>query len=413
MRIALGFLAVALLGAGAPSGEGLPPIQYQVKLLEMDGLKWRESLYSRLVPIARQGNCAVWTASRDVVKPLVERAERVVMNPRVLAHSDAAAHYSQRTTRRVASQLTRHADGPVDHAIAVAYTPDFEEVREGCQFTVSGRKLDQGMLIKLVVDETRIAAIHQVKLTERVGSQDAKEGQSKITPQLDVPEVVEATLEGEWLIPNDGVLVASMGAHTLDDGHGKALVRERLLMIEAGQAPVTTTVNLQQSLGRAFSFTVPAHAATIPMPQPMPVPAMPSRSLPQGRAADGTLVPLPPLPESQVPPSSLPGSSEPCATPQTPHLNKDKVEEKSQDPDESDGAPTPSRSTGVTASQSKTLDPSYTRASLADEARGASKEASQGSSPWKLIKPYMLRIPLSSGSIEIEVKASVSPGARP
>ena len=43
---------------------------------------------------------------------------------------------------------------------------------------------------------------------------------------------------------------------------------------------------------------------------------MPSRSLPEPLAADGTLVPLPPLPEQPATPSALPGSSEPCASPQ-------------------------------------------------------------------------------------------------
>jgi len=50
----------------------------------------------------------------------------------------------------------------------------------------------------------------------------------------------------------------------------------------------------------------------------MPMPAMPSRSLPQPVAADGSPQALPPLPEEISPPSSLPGSSEPCASPQRP-----------------------------------------------------------------------------------------------
>src|SRR5262249_1605169 len=55
-----------------------------------------------------------------------------------------------------------------------------------------------------------------------------------------------------------------------------------------------------------------AHAITIPVPSP----AMPSRSLPQPLSADGTPQPLPPLPADLNTPSSLPGSSEPCASPQ-------------------------------------------------------------------------------------------------
>src|SRR3954454_21901392 len=121
MSAALSLLAVALLGADPTAGTAHPPIQYHVKLLEMDGLGWRESLYTRLRPVTRQGACNVWTADRDLTRPLTDRASRVVMSPHVMAQSDAVAHFARRSSRRVASQLTRHADGPVDHAVAVAY----------------------------------------------------------------------------------------------------------------------------------------------------------------------------------------------------------------------------------------------------------------------------------------------------
>jgi hypothetical protein len=80
----------------------------------------------------------------------------------------------------------------------------------------------------------------------------------------------------------------------------------------------------------------PVGRALVPLPaQPaaMPTPAMPSRSLPQPLAADGSPIPLPPLPELPHPPSSLPGTSDPCASPQAPVLkNKEMKEEPKQDP---------------------------------------------------------------------------------
>ncbi len=109
---------------------------------------------------------------------------------------------------------------------------------------MSGRKLDQGMLIKMVVEETRITAVHQVKLTEFVPKKDGQDEQTVLSPKMDVPEVVKGTIEGEWLIPNGGVLVASLGANTLDDGHGKAVVRERLMLVEAAPVPMRTTADV-------------------------------------------------------------------------------------------------------------------------------------------------------------------------
>src|SRR5262245_28442247 len=280
MCAALGFLALTLFGAdGSPNGAARP-VQFRVKLMEMDGLSWRETLYSKLHAVTRQQACAVWTCDRETAQALAEKSTRVLFSPQLLAEPGVAAQYSQKATRRVVSQLTRHADGPVDHAVSVAYAPDVEELREGCQFTVSGRQLDQGMLVKLLVEESRVAAVHQVKLTEFVSSKDKKGGET-LSPQLEVPEVVRATLAGEWLIPNDTLLLASLGAHTLNNGDGKAVVRERLLLVEASQPAARNAVDLDRSVTRVFTFTAPVRPATIPMPMSMPVPAMPSRSLPQ------------------------------------------------------------------------------------------------------------------------------------
>src|SRR5258708_4957449 len=82
--------------SGSPEGSP-PPVQFRVKLLEMDGVTWRESLYSKLHAVTRQGTCAVWTCGRDVSKSLVDMSARVVMSPQLLAQSDAVAHFSQRT----------------------------------------------------------------------------------------------------------------------------------------------------------------------------------------------------------------------------------------------------------------------------------------------------------------------------
>lgn len=401
MNAALSLFVVALLGADSSPSRGTPPIQYRVKLLEMDGLKWRESIYMRLQPVARQGACTVWTAKQELVKPLLDQASRVLMSPQVMADPDSVAAYSHRTTRKVASQLNRHADGPVDHAVAVAYTTEHEDLREGCQFTMSGRKLDQGMLIKMVVEETRIAAVHQVKLTEFVPKKDGQDERTVLSPKLDVPEVVKGTIEGEWLIPNGGVLVASLGANTLDDGHGKAVVRERLMLVEAAPVPMRTTADVTQALGRGFTFIAPARATSIPMPAlPGRVPATPSRSLPLARTADGTPVPLPPLPEAQVPPTSIPGTSEPCATPQTapqPKSNQDGVAVPPvKDQEETKSVDLDSHRVGYQP------EPSGSDVSGPAAARGV----------WSTLKPYLLRLPVGPG-IDIEFSATVKPSIKP
>ncbi|MHC5541979.1 hypothetical protein ACYOEI_27480, partial [Singulisphaera rosea] len=70
MNITMGLLSLALLGADDTRGASGPVMQYQVRVLEMDGLGWRETLYSRLQPAARQGNATVWTGDGAVVAAL-------------------------------------------------------------------------------------------------------------------------------------------------------------------------------------------------------------------------------------------------------------------------------------------------------------------------------------------------------
>ena len=233
MSMTPGLVALALIGAGGAAKGEAPAIAYHVRFLEMDGLGWRESLYPRLSPVARRGTATVWTAAREVVPDLKSRALNVVPAPRVVAKSGAVAHLSVRKTRKVAADMTRHADGPFDHATRVAYTPEYEELREGFQATVTGRKLDQGVLARLVLEDSRVVAVHQVTLNEAIESTCPSAEACTASPRIDVPEVVKGAVEGEWLIPKDGVLVLSLGTFTTADGDGKAVVRERLAVLEA------------------------------------------------------------------------------------------------------------------------------------------------------------------------------------
>lgn len=397
MNITMGLLSLALLGADDTRGASGPVMQYQVRVLEMDGLGWRETLYSRLQPAARQGNATVWTGDGAVVAALAGRAARVVMAPRVTAAPESLAHVSQLVTHKVTAQLTRHANGPVDQAVAVAYTPEHEDVRDGCQFTISGRKLDQGVLAKVVVDDTRIAAIHRVTLSETVPAKDKDADPSKLTPQLEVPEVVKSTAQGEWLIPNGGALVISLGAHTVDDGQGKALVRERVMLIEAQSAIRQASFTSEKGAGRAFSYTLPPRPAA--EEGAMPVPATPSRTLPQARTGDGTLVPLPPLPDDAVPPTTLPNSSDPCATPQAPT--------RLQSPEAPARGP-----------QARTFDPASIRASLPAgfplpiELKETLITDAAARLLWSSIKPIVFRFPLTTG-LTVEIAASITPAKKP
>ena len=202
---------------------------------------------------------SVWTASRETAEALAELDPNGLNAPRMTAASQGLAHLSDRGNRKVASGLTRLADGPFDHATQVAYTPQYEEIRDGLALTMTGRKLDQGVLACVVLDESRVAAVHHVALSENVPAKtccasDSVPACGKIASRIEVPEFVHASLAGEWLIPKDGVLVVSLGVQTTADAAGRAVVAERLVLIEAAAddsvAPASLVQPLPDELGK-------------------------------------------------------------------------------------------------------------------------------------------------------------------
>ena len=320
-----GLVAATLAGAEGPKRPDSPMITYQLRHLEMNGVGWRSSLHPKLVPVARQGSATVWTAPRDAATELSEKAARVLQAPRVSSNPQAPVTFFQNSARPLVTGLTRQADGPVNHATRVGFTPTIETATEGWKATIDGRKLDQGVLTHVTMEETQILAVYAVSLSETTETKGTGDGQV-LKATMQVPEVARAGVSGEWLIPTDGVLVVSFGPRTSADADGKAVVRERLAVIEATETPGMRAGFLAGPLRVAlpeFRNVAVARAAEaavplpVPVPVPLPAPAVPKRSLPQGRNSEGHAVPLPPLPADATPPTALPESSEPCATPQT------------------------------------------------------------------------------------------------
>lgn len=332
MHVALGILAAAVLAADSPPEGAAPRVSYDVKFLEMSGLEWRSGLYLRLEPVSRQGAATVWTASSDVVPLLVQCAKSCTNAPTQSADADAQAVFFDRSARKVVTEVKRAADGPVNHASYVGYAPKVKLEPEGVSTSISGRKLDQGVLAKVAMIDRQILEVHPLVLTEARESSTGSKGE-KMSVTLEVPEIAGCEVAGEWLIPNDGVLVVSFGAHTTADKEGKATVRERLAVIAAKPstdgAAMRTGYALPAAVAPRFHWTVPA----LPMPS-MPSAVMPSRSLPQAMSAGGAPTPLPPLPEEVAPPTAFPDSLEPCASPQSKgsRSGDDEPDAKTHDP---------------------------------------------------------------------------------
>lgn len=370
MAMAPGWMVLALAFVGQPEGHrGGVPIEYRVSIVDVEGLGWRDAAFPRLTPVSRQGSATIWTAPASVAKRLAgDRARNAVVRmtraPKVTAWAGAPAHVSTRTDRQFVTHVSWE---PGD---ATSSGSRNETVRTGTVATIAGRKMDQGILVKMVLQDTQVLNVHLVKLTgDRQAPKDPATSRTSFQPAsgedkeacckaasakkkeacctaseekataaakfpmpiapagkfsttgglpelkpmgddvpylVEVPEIGDQEVAGEWLIPKDGVLLVSFGPHTIADRDGKAVIHERLAIVEAAESaspipppatarPTWSTPSMSvPALPAAASATrpaVPAPAAVAAMPP------MPSRSIPQGYHKNGKPAELPVLPE--------------------------------------------------------------------------------------------------------------------
>ena len=282
---ALGWFVVALAGVvGAPPAErAKSQITYTVRMVDAQGVDWREGVFDRLKPVTRQGAATVWTAPREAVRTLVDNSLKspdaaMLQASKVTALSGVPATIQCRRNRPVVTQAAWNGQDP-------AAEPAPENVRVGWHTTMIGRKLDQGILVQVVFEDTVIRAVHHATVTRPaehrcasavVGQTQGCSGSEKATGLmaiahsimgseecctesrasctagrsagkddglqkvvLDIPEIDTQEILGEWLVPRGEALLVSFGAHTVADKDGMAVVKERLAIIEADEASKT------------------------------------------------------------------------------------------------------------------------------------------------------------------------------
>jgi hypothetical protein len=240
MTLASGWIAFALAGIGSgPASEPgpAPMISYTVKVVETEGLCWRESVQKSLKPVTRQGAATVWTVPADPIAKVVDeiaatRPGALTQSPKVTTASGLPARMSWRHNRELVTQVVWKGEQAVGKA-----TP--EVLRTGWHTTMIGRKLDQGILVRIVIEDTSIRAVHHLNASlEAPCNADGRhepgdccvkavyvmKNQAVERVDIEVPEFASQEVAGEWLIPRGEVLLVSFGAYTVADQDGRAVV---------------------------------------------------------------------------------------------------------------------------------------------------------------------------------------------
>jgi hypothetical protein len=442
MGISLGWVVFFAAGAIAapPAEPNATQISYNITMVEANGVGWRETVFNRLKPVARQGAATVWTLPKNAGNSLIQQitkgfSGRVLQSPRIKALAGVPATVQVRENRTFVTQVAWNGD-------EAPATGSLEAIRVGWHTTLVGRKLDQGILVKMVIEDTEIRGVHKVYLNADEQARNRKSNDSISGPvqgdckevtcgfapdnriAVEFPEIANQEVLGEWLIPNGECLLASFGPHTVADKDGKAVVRERLAFVEA-----ETSTDVMANSAAPFNF-IPAPrsekaahrapaphapiAAPAPMPGPpvatelhpalapatplapdakLPTPPAPSRSFPQGIHTDGSKAKLPPLPDDEMcDESSESESAEPLPSPQTKKPRKPK--------------PEPASDTGTT--KASFTQPKSSTVFLPSLFLPGASVGFQFLLP---IKPLSLRLPFNQ-RLEIEIFGRVLPDTR-
>lgn len=182
----MGFVLAVAMGVAGPAWGAEPgTIEYRVRFLDVDGLTWRESLASQFHRVKTEGPATAWTAPRHVGESLAKSGAKILAAPACLVEENKKAEIRWSATEGKGDAQSRLA--------------------------MSGRKLDQGVLTHIVVEDGSLA-------------EKKADGARPV-------DVARGKVEGEWLVPHDQILVLSLGIQSVPGGEGNA-VRERLAIIE-------------------------------------------------------------------------------------------------------------------------------------------------------------------------------------
>jgi RNA polymerase sigma factor (sigma-70 family) len=193
----------AVKRTAAPASTPTRMITYQTGFLKMNGPEWQQALGPKLRPVRKDPSMRVWTAPAAVLAELKNWSEGVVEAPRVSCFEDGAATIMDTLkVKYVRSVNWIHGDD----GKSIAAQPIVDELNSGSSLTLVGRSLDQGILVRTKVEDARINALAAIS----VPAQTRSDG-TLVNATIQFPDVSYLKEEGEWLIPNDGILIISLG----------------------------------------------------------------------------------------------------------------------------------------------------------------------------------------------------------
>jgi len=228
----MGLLSLALLGGEPQKPAPAGSIEVRVFHLETKGLSWRSPIHERLGDPDRRGGATVWTVDADLIPGIVDQARDVVEAPVVATRPGVPVRVVRQQVRRLVRDVHRVTDGPPGVRAAIAFQPDIDGEKDHFQADVTCREAAEGAVVANVeLIDRHLCSVETVNVPDEVTN--PKNGEKTTTiAQFQVPVTILGVAKGEWTVPKGKCLLVSLGAFTASDDSGKAVVRERLVVID-------------------------------------------------------------------------------------------------------------------------------------------------------------------------------------
>ena len=323
------FLALPLLlnVPEAPSNAGDEAgalMSFEIRAIDCGGLGWRSRFQPRLSFSGYERGQAAWIAPSGTIDAIVghfrdDDGSVLVALPELNANEGTATVVDSWTSHHKVIHAERVVAGGVEAAPA---RPIVAPVEDGTHLEVVGHRDIDGVRLSVEIAESRLTKVHLVETSPELA--DGPDQAVCGTYTVQVPEVYNAEIHGEWSIPDGSGLILSLGIRSSVEGEA-ALVRERLILITPRATRVGAMPDVDLALTRASARrTAPRVMPAADGPSSVPAtsgegrPVVALRSIP---VAPWFILPLSPtevrpirdLPIAEMPKGMVPSRSLPPA----------------------------------------------------------------------------------------------------
>jgi hypothetical protein len=233
----ISWISVFLLSAPAAPTKPLAQggdVPLRAHILDLWGIQWRADLVDGLEYLEQHDGIMVWKANAATLKRLVAAAADC--RP---AGASSGFGFAAGTTRvyHVAS-FERIAKVSNGETTSLAFKPIQGDVLAGMELVLKGVPAPGGILAEVTIKDSELVSLHSATRREAL---NARPRRIDLAATLQVPEVLQTTASGRWLIPAGGAVVVGLGVHRQSDAPwGQDPRRERVVVIDAGD--VTASV---------------------------------------------------------------------------------------------------------------------------------------------------------------------------